>query len=319
MAPTGVKLLRMGVQAYTFVIVCMGALSAAAAIGALALALGQLAPRRKPAHKRAGARPMMFESAPAKPRPEPVPFDPEPIPTAAAAAPDPRALEIQPQPAPAPLPQAKGRIDLALMSRRAPGRLRVPVDLARGRILELNLPLLLASAGEGSLDDVSIHITLPNEITYGASLERLGREGLAGLPGSVVRYTLTEHETRIRIDAPHLAAGAQASVPVPVSIKHAADSAYPILAAVSAKDAEPVERRYELELLDPSAVMAAVSTQAAWVCRPDESSRQRDPHLPLDRIASMQFAIAEPGAPSAPAMVPAAAMAAASAYEPLRL
>ena len=318
MASTGAKLLRMGVQAYTFVIVCMGALSAAAAIGALALALGQLSPRRKPAHKRAGRHPMMFESPAAKPRPDPVPFDPAPSPVPIAAAPEPRPFKLPPEPTPPAPPQLMGRIDMALMSRRAPGRLRVPVDLARGRILELNLPLLLANTGEGALDEVSIHITLPNEITYGASLERLGREGLTGMPGAAVRYTLTEHETRIRIDAPHLAAGAQASVPVPVSIKHAADSAYSILATVSAKGQEPVERRYELELLDPSAVMAAVSTQAAWVCRPDETSRQRDPHLPLDRIASMQFAIAEPATAPAPAMV-AAAMAASPAYEPLRL
>jgi hypothetical protein len=313
----------MGVQAYTFVIVCMGALSATAAIGALALALGQLAPRRKPAHNRSGRRPMMFEAPAAKAQPAAVPFDPEPAPAAVTDEPRPfdpaPQFQTRPQIQPQPQPQPKGRLELALMSRRAPGRLRVPVDLARGRILELNLPLLLANAGETGLDDVSIHITLPNEVTYGASLERLGREGLAGLPGAAVRYTLTENETRIRIDAPHLAAGAEARVPVPVSIKHAADCAYPILATVSATGLETVERRYELELLDPTAVMAAVSTQAAWVCRPDETSRQRDPHLPLDRIASTQFAIAEPAMASAPTMAQAALMSPAPAYEPLRL
>ncbi len=280
----------------------MGALSAAAAMGALALALGQLTPRRKTAHKRPVRAPMMFDPLPAAATPGPAPFEP----AAAAAAPQPFEF---PAPTPAPAPVRKA--DLALMSRRAPGRLRVPVDLARGRILELNLPLLVANAGDADLDNVSIHITLPNEITYGASLERLGREGLAGLPGAVVRYALNEHDTSIRIDVPRLAPGALASLPVPVSIKHAAYAAYPIVATVSAEGLEPLERRYELELLDPAAVVAAVSTQGAWVCRPDETSRQRDPHLPLDRIASMEFAIAEPGM-AAPVM-------GAPDYEPLRL
>lgn len=295
----------MGVPAYTFVIVCMGALSAAAAMGALALALGQLTPRRKPAHKHPVRGPMMFDPLPAQATPAPAPFE-------LAVAEPPPPFET---PAPPPPPPVR-KLDLALMSRRAPGRLRVPVDLARGRILELNLPLLVGNSGDADLDDIRIHITLPNEITYGASLERLGREGLAGLPGAVVRYALTEHDTRIRIEAPHLARGALASLPVPVSIKHAAEAAYPIVATVSAEGLEPLERRYELELLDPSAVVAPVSTQGAWVCRPDETSRQRDPHLPLDRIASMEFAIAEPG--MAPPVLDAPVVN-APAYEPLSL
>ena len=288
----------MGVPAYTFVIVCMGALSAAAAIGALALALGQLAPRRKTSRKRASSAPMMFDEPP-RAAPTPAPAD-DPFP---AAPPVQRAQAFVRQPI--------HRLELALMSHRAPGRLRVPVDLARGRILELNLPLLLANGGETNLDDVSILITLPNEITYGASLERLGREGLADLPGASVRYTLSEHETRIRIDVPRLAPGGQASLPVPISIKHAADAAYPIVAVALAEGLEPMERRYELELMDPSSVLAPVSSQGAWVCRPDETSRERDPHLPLDRIASMKFAISEPGS--------GASAQAEPAYEPLSL
>ena len=293
----------MEVPAYTFVVVCMGALSAAAAVGALALALGQLKPRRKDSRKRPSRAPMTFD-APPQAAPTPTPPD-EPFPS-------------QPFPAVPPVQHAPPfvrepvrRLDLALMSRRAPERLRVPVDLARGRILELSLPLLLANEGETNLDDVSILITLPNEITYGASLERLGREGLVGLTGAAVRYTLSEHETRIRIDVPRMAPGARASVPVPISIKHAADAAYPIVAIALAQGLEPVERRYELELMDPSGVLAPVSSHGAWVCRPDEACRQRDPHLPLDRIASMQFVIFEPdlGAP----------VLAEAAYEPVSL
>ena len=43
--------MSMDVPAYTYVVVCMVALSAMAAFGALALALGQLAPRRHGAER----------------------------------------------------------------------------------------------------------------------------------------------------------------------------------------------------------------------------------------------------------------------------
>lgn len=276
------KPLSMGVPAYTIVVVCMGVLSATAAIGALALALGQLAPR-KPVRRRPAHRPMTFDLPPAAPQPEP--FAEPPVPIALA----PQAPIALAPPAPV------ARLDLALMSRRAPERLRVPIDLTRGRILELNLPLLVANAGDMELENVSIQLILPNEITYGASLDRLARNGMPGLPDATVRYALSEAETHIRVDIPRLAAGAVATLPAPISIKHAADAAYPILATAFAQGLEPLQRRYELELMGPAAI-APVSSKEAWVCRPDETSRQRDPHLPLDRIGSMQFAIFEPGA-----------------------
>ena len=276
----------MDVPAYTIVVVCMGALSAAAAIGALALALGQLAPR-KTARRRPTRAPMMFDPPPTAPR------QAEPTPEPISGPP----LGLEPAPsAPIPLPPAPiGRLDLALMSRRAPERLRVPIDLTRGRILELNLPLLIANAGDADLENVSVHVTLPNEIPYGPSLERLARNGLQGLPDATVRYALSEAETHIRVDIPRLAAGAIATLAAPISIKHAADAAYPILASAFAQGLEPLQRRYELELMGP-VLPAPVSSTEAWVCRPDETSRQRDPHLPLDRIGSMQFSIFEPGA-----------------------
>ncbi|HEY5411048.1 MAG TPA: hypothetical protein VIJ94_10020 [Caulobacteraceae bacterium] len=273
------KPFSMGVPAYTIVVVCMGALSAAAAVGALALALGQLAPR-KPVRRRPTRAPMMFDPPPAAP--------PRPQPTS-------EPFRLAPTPAAPTPPIPTGRLDLALMSRRAPERLRVPIDLARGRILELNLPLLIANAGDADLENVSVHVTLPNEITYGASLERLARNGMPGLPEATVRYALSEAETHIRVDIPRLAAGAIATLPAPISIKHAADVAYPILASAFAQGLEPLQRRYELELMGP-AMTAPVSSKEAWVCRPDETSRQRDPHLPLDRIGSMQFSIFESGA-----------------------
>jgi hypothetical protein len=279
----------MGVPAYTFVIVCMGVLSATAAIGALALALSQLTPRRKSSRTRPVRQPMIFDAAP-KAAPAP-------------AAPPPRPFEPPPQPT--------RRLELALMSKRAPERLRLPVELARGRILELNLPLLVANSGETDLGDVSIHVTLPNELTYGASLERFGREGLAGLQGATARYALSEHETRIRIDVARLSRGAEARIPVPVSIKHAADAAYPIVIMAFAEGLQRLERCYELELLDPAAVVAPVSSKDAWVCQPDERARQREPHLPLDRIASTEFTVVEAGSVAPARSEPA--------YEPLSL
>ena len=275
--------MSMDVPAYTYVVVCMVALSAMAAFGALALALGQLAPRRpvrRPTPLRP-ARPMAFDLAPAATAPEPLP------PPRQAAAPAPAAASLPPR-------RPRRRLDLALMSAQAPERLRVPVDLARGRILELNLPLLLVNAGDDELEQVSVQLTLPNEITYGASLERLAREGVPELPGVTIRYALSEHETRIRVDIPQLAPGAAVTLPTPISIKHAPDAAYRILATAQVPGLEPLQRRYELELMDRATSTAPLSSADAWVCRPDETSRQRDPHLPLDRITSMQFAISEP-------------------------
>ena len=296
----------MDVPAYTYVVVCMVALSAAAAFGALVLALGQLTPRRsarRPAPLRP-LRPMAFEFAAATPAP--VPF------RAAEIAPAPPAPPVR---TPAPPPPPRRRLDLALMSARAPERLRVPVDLARGRILELNLPLLLANPGDDELEGVSVRLTLPNEITYGASLERLARDGVPGLPGTRIRYALAEHETHIRIDLGRLGPGEAATLPTPISIKHAADAAYPIVVVAHAQGMEPLERRYELELVDPAVAAIPLSHEDAWICRPDEGARQRDPHLPLDRIASMRFVIFEPNAPEAPPM----ARSPEPVYQPLTL
>lgn len=299
----------MDVPAYTYVVVCMVALSAVAAFGALVLALGQLRPRA-PARRGAPRRPMAFDLTPAAPAPmpsaAPVRAAPEPAPRPAPAA---TLVFSAPPPAP-----SRRRLDLALMSARAPERLRVPVDLARGRILELNLPLLLANAGEEALEDVSIQLILPNEITYGASLERLARDGAPGLPGSRISYALSEHETHIRIDVARLEPGDAATAPVPISIKHAADAAYRIRATGVAGGIEPVQRRYELELLDRGAQATGPDTPEVWTCRPDEQSRQRDPFLPLDRIASMRFAMFEPDSAESMPMRPAL-----PAYEPLRL
>ncbi len=177
------------------------------------------------------------------------------------------------------------------MSARAPTRLKVPVDLARGRILELSLPLWLSSGDGCDLRNLKVQIVLPNEITYGASLDRLSRETVPALPGAKTSYTSAESHTLIEIDIPLLAGGTEALIPIPISIKHAAAVAYPIMAMVSCEELDPVKRRYELELSSPGG--EEIEDGESWTCRPDESARTRDPPLPLDRIASTRFVIHE--------------------------
>ena len=53
-----------------------------------------------------------------------------------------------------------------------------------------------------------------------------------------------------------------------------------------------VERRYRLEIIDDDTPEAAGPPGVAcWICRPPESGRVRELHLPLDRIASTVFTI----------------------------
>ena len=65
-------------------------------------------------------------------------------------------------------------------------------------------PLWISSAGGCDLDDVRIRIVVPNEVTYGASLERLTREPLVELPGAHTSYQVAEHQTTIEIIIPRL-------------------------------------------------------------------------------------------------------------------
>jgi hypothetical protein len=180
-----------------------------------------------------------------------------------------------------------------LMSPRAPERLRVPVDLARGRILELSLPLWVSAAGSCDLPDLTIRIVLPNEITYGASLDRLAREPIPGLTDTRVAYASSENQTTITIEVLLLEGGTEANIPVPVSIKHAGAGVYPIAASASCAVLGTIERSYELDLVDPSTPFSNQIGALGWTCRPDESSRVRDPDLPLDRIVSTAFVVTE--------------------------
>lgn len=279
----------MGVQAYTIAVVFMAGLGGLAALGAVALAI-HLFGRRRPAR-----RPVfVFEP------PEVSPIllrEPEPPAPAAIQAPPPEP-EPEPEPviAPAPVaaPALAPRLEIALMAPRAPGRLKVPVDLARGRILELSLPLWISAAGGGDLDEVRIHIRMPNEITYAASLDRMTRQPPADPPGARTSYLSAEHQTTIEISIPHLKGGGEAIIAIPVSIKHAAVGIYPITASASAPEIETIERLYELELIDASTPPPDEDPVPGWICWPDEAARIRDPHLPLDRIVSTKFGITEP-------------------------
>lgn len=275
-APAPIR--EMVVQAYTIAVAFMAGLGGLAAIGAVALALFYLGRPRKVRRSV-----MVFDAPQASP--------------VALRDPDTLVRPVRETPFASHPPAApRLRLDLALMSPRAPSRLKVPVDLARGRILELSLPLWVSTVGGGDLKDLKIRIVLPNEITYGASLDRLTRDPPAELAGAQASYVSTEHFTTIDILTPLLAGGTEAIIPVPVSIKHAAVGRYPILASASAQDLETIERRYEIELLDASAPASAELTSAGeWVCRPDEAARVRDPDLPLDRIVSTNFRISEDG------------------------
>jgi hypothetical protein len=265
----------MGVQAYTIAVGFMGGLGGLAAVGAVTLAILQL---RRP--RSAVRRPAFAFDLPVA----------SPVLLRESQAQGEDAAPPVPPPPPAPPPP---RLELALMSPRAPMRLRVPVDLARGRILELSLPLWISAAGSCDLPELTIRIVLPNEITYGASLDHLAREPIPGLTDARVAYASSENQTTITIEVPLLEGGAEANIPVPVSIKHAGAGAYPIAATASCPALGTIERSYELELVDASAPVSNEIGTLGWTCRPDESSRVRDPDLPLDRIVSTAFVVTE--------------------------
>ena len=267
----------MGGQAYTIAVGFMGGLGALAALAAVVLAILQL---RRP--RRAVRRPAFAFDLPVA---SPVLLR-EPHAAPDADLQPPAAIETPPPPPPP-------RLEMALMSPRAPPRLKVPVDLARGRILELSLPLWISAAGSCDLPDLTIRIMLPNEITYGASLDRMAREPIPGVAGARVAYASSENQTTITIEVSLLEGGTEANIPVPVSIKHAGAGAYPIAATAACAALGMVECSYELDLVDSSTPVSNEIGTVGWTCRPDEASRVRDPDLPLDRIISTAFVVTE--------------------------
>ncbi len=273
-------------QTYGITVVVIGVIAASAAILAIVVAVrafGRVPPRRP----RAPPSPLFFaaEDLGSKASPSNAPY----------AGPDPEPAEEPAVDAPPPPP----RLEVALLSRRAPLHVIIPVSLTLGRILELSLPLRVCWTGDQDLEDVLIGIVLPNEITYGGSLERMaGDGGGAELPGAEVSYASADTHTTISIRLPRLAAGADATVTIPISIKHGAGTAHTLAVSATCEGQEPIERSYELELPEAGPDDALAETpvpapQGAWICRPDEARRVRELHLPLDRIESTDFAIVE--------------------------
>lgn len=274
----------MNGSAYLLPVIFMGAISAIALVAAVVLAFRGLASRQ---FSRAEMRALTFQF-PDEPRVGPR-DGPELLAEAIGAAEPPR-----PPPPPA-------RLDLALLSPGSPQRLRIPVSMASGRILELGLPLWLSTQGGRDLEDVRVRIALPTEITYGASLDRMTDSSL-GLPGARAVYSSGADKTVIDISLPKAPGEAQVEIPIPVCIKGLPVGAHAVGISVAGGGLEPLQREYLLELVAEAdgevCELVATDEGVVWICRPDEGQRQRDPRLPLDRIGRFRV---ESSAP-APAM-----------------
>jgi hypothetical protein len=196
----------------------------------------------------------------------------------------PASARTLPEPRPAP------RLEAYLFAADAPKRLSVPVLTTRGRILEIGLPLHLRWTGAGDLADLSIETQLPNEITYGPSLERMIAEGLpCALAGGHATYASGPALTTVRDRAARLQPGVETVVFIPIAVKHGQAGAFPVSIAVSSAGAPTARLDHVLELFAAKGPCAA----AAWLCVPDEAARTRDERLPLDRITSARFARVE--------------------------
>jgi len=193
---------------------------------------------------------------------------------------------VPPRPEPRPAP----RLEAYLFAPDAPRRVSVPVLTTRGRILEIGLPLHLRWTGAGDLADLRIETELPNDITYGPSLERMIVEGLpCALSGGHATYASGPALTTVRDRAARLEPGVQTVVFIPIAVKHGQAGAFPVSIAVSSAGAPTVRLDHVLELFAAKGGCAA----AAWLCVPDETARTRDERLPLDRITSTRFARVE--------------------------
>lgn len=252
--------LTIGVLAVFAVI---AAIAAGAAIAALSRSLG-----------RSKAEQLRMGRAGSRLGPPPGPR-PAPAKGSASAAP-----QAKPRPAP--------RLHAYLFAPDAPERVGVPVLTVRGRILEIGLPLHLRWTGERDLADLRIETTLPNEITYGPSLERMIAEGLPrGLSGGSATYASGPALTTVRDRAARMEPGVETVVFIPIAVKHGQAGAYPVSVAVSSAGAPTVRLEHVLELF--AAKDARATTDAGWLCVPDEAARTRDARLPLDRITSARF------------------------------
>lgn len=194
----------------------------------------------------------------------------------AAAEPEP------PAPPPPPPPPPKPRLELSLLAQRAPGRLRVPVTLSYGRILELGLPLRISTRRGCELSDVKLTISVPNEVTYGASLQRMA-DGPLPIEGAKVSYSTADSLTLIDLSLPRLEADAVVELAVPVCVKRAVERAFTVKVSASSEALGEVLRAFDVELVGPREDLAG--EDGGWrVFHPDEAHRVKDERLPLDRI-----------------------------------
>jgi hypothetical protein len=268
----------MGASAYDLAIFFTAAIGAVAAVCALVLTLRQLMPMLR---RKGEPRFFVFEF-PTEPQPALKPLSLE------LQADAPAEIEPEPEPAtePEPPPPPPLKLELSMLTRGAPQRLRIPVELTAGRILELGLPLMVSTEGGRDVEGVKLRISAPNEITYGASLERMIAQPLA--PGSTAAYSTVADRTLIDIELPLLPGGMVLEIPIPVCVKRAPAGAHALLVSASADGLEPIEQEYVLELVVEAEgeVCELVETDegSVWICRPVEDQRQRDPRLPLDRI-----------------------------------
>ena len=267
----------MELQPFTIAVFGMGAVSAIAAFTALILLLRHLSRSNMHAPR---TRSFDFDAQ-----------DPRPTATYVAAPPE---REPEPEPDETPTtPPSPPRLSLFLIAPDAPETLVTPVRLIRGRILEINLPVGLSWTGAHELNDLTISIQLPNEITYGASLEHMLQQPLPPeLPGATVGYASALARTSISIMASRAPAGVEAWFDLPVSVTQMSARAHPVLLTVSAVGIEPIARNYVLELTEDTGVEGEPTAKPdSWICRPDDAQRERDPQLPLDRIAATNFTI----------------------------
>jgi hypothetical protein len=170
--------------------------------------------------------------------------------------------------------------------------------MASGRILELGLPLMLSTRGGRDLEDVHLKITMPTELTFGASLDRMTGSALA-LPGARAAYASDPTgQTVIDIRLPKTPGGAEVEIPIPVCVKGMPAGTHTLAISAEGGGLDPIALEYSVEL-EPGAegeICELVDAEGgkAWICRPLEDQRQRDPALPLDRIARFKIEDAPP-------------------------
>lgn len=200
-----------------------------------------------------------------------------PSPAAEAPKPD-GGEEAGPPPPPA-------FLEAGLVAPHAPGTIIVAARPEAGRGVEVELPLVLRSAGGSDVRDASVVITLPEGVISGAALARmLAVPSQPGAPriADVSRAGATAVE--VRLD--QLAPGAVVSVPLPVALPPGG-GAHEIVVTAGFAGAAGTTHRYALHLVDlgraamgepPERIAERFRTAnprlgSAWVCIADDAGR----------------------------------------------